>query len=479
MAAKSRRNRRVAASQQTTEGPESPEARPTYNLRAVVQRTGLKPDTLRAWERRYGLPVPERTAGGHRIYSEADIHCLLWLVARQEEGMNISQAVSLWQSLAADGRQPTLDMPTITSQREELPLYKIAAGGIVDDLRRRWIEACAAFQEREAEQILSQAFALYPPEVVCIEVLQKGLGQIGNDWYRGHMTVQQEHFASELAMRRLETLLAATPDPTQDRRIAVVCPPHENHTFSPLVLTFMLRRRGWDVLYLGANLPQEKLADTVRMTHTALVVLVAQQLFTAATLMEMAETLAAENVTVAYGGQIFNLIPDLRKRIAGHFLGDDLPSAPRQVERLLLRAITPPTVTPVSPRYQSALPHFLDQQSFIDAQVWQAMAAKGMPQAHIFAAKQNFGRDLTAALTLGNLDYLGNDLNWIAGLLSYRQVPVEFLLDYLNAYYAASKRLLDERAHVIVEWFANLLGQYHTPPQNRAQVADDSRHGVA
>ncbi|MCA9937221.1 MAG: MerR family DNA-binding transcriptional regulator, partial [Anaerolineales bacterium] len=39
-------------------------------MKVVVQETGLKPDTLRAWERRYGVPSPERTAGGHRLYSQ-------------------------------------------------------------------------------------------------------------------------------------------------------------------------------------------------------------------------------------------------------------------------------------------------------------------------------------------------------------------------------------------------------------------------
>ena len=56
---------------------------PIYNLKVVVQETGIKPDTLRAWERRYGLPNPARTEGGHRLYSQYDIDTLKWLSARQ------------------------------------------------------------------------------------------------------------------------------------------------------------------------------------------------------------------------------------------------------------------------------------------------------------------------------------------------------------------------------------------------------------
>ena len=49
---------------------------PSFNLKAVVQETGVKPDTLRAWERRYGLPQPDRTPGRHRLYSQYDIDML-------------------------------------------------------------------------------------------------------------------------------------------------------------------------------------------------------------------------------------------------------------------------------------------------------------------------------------------------------------------------------------------------------------------
>ena len=51
---------------------------PTYNIKVVLNQTGIAADTLRAWERRYGLPVPQRTQGGHRMYSERDIETIVW-----------------------------------------------------------------------------------------------------------------------------------------------------------------------------------------------------------------------------------------------------------------------------------------------------------------------------------------------------------------------------------------------------------------
>ena len=76
---------------------------PTYNLSAVLQETGLKADLLRAWERRYDLPKPCRTQGGHRLYSAYDIEVIKWLVARQTEGLSISRAADHWRSLTESG----------------------------------------------------------------------------------------------------------------------------------------------------------------------------------------------------------------------------------------------------------------------------------------------------------------------------------------------------------------------------------------
>ena len=72
---------------------------PIFNLSAVVRDTGVKPDTLRAWERRYGLPEPQSTEGGHRLYSRRDIEIIKWLMAQREQGLGISKAVELWRQL--------------------------------------------------------------------------------------------------------------------------------------------------------------------------------------------------------------------------------------------------------------------------------------------------------------------------------------------------------------------------------------------
>ena len=212
---------------------------PTYNLKAVVRETGLKPDTLRVWERRYSLPQPKRTAGGHRLYSQQDINILKWLVARQKDGLSISRAVELWRQLEAEGQSPVMQT-AFPGSFVAKPTIAPISGQTLEQLRDAWVDACVDFDEQTAERILTQAFALYPPEVTCMQLLMPALAKIGESWYEGKYTVQQEHFASALAMRRLEALLAATSTPTRPERLIIGCPPGEEHTLGSLLLSLLL-----------------------------------------------------------------------------------------------------------------------------------------------------------------------------------------------------------------------------------------------
>ena len=155
--------------------PDRP-SEPIFNLRAVVQQTGIKPDTLRAWERRYGLPTPQRSSGGHRLYSLRDIDTIKWLIARQGEGMSISRAVEMWEQYEAAGQDPVLVVSPTARPATTAPQ---PAGGTVSDLREQWIDACLAYDEGQAEQLLNYAFALYTPETVVVELLQRAMAQIG------------------------------------------------------------------------------------------------------------------------------------------------------------------------------------------------------------------------------------------------------------------------------------------------------------
>jgi DNA-binding transcriptional MerR regulator len=432
---------------------------PAYNLKVVIQETGLKADTLRAWERRYGLPNPQRTAGGHRLYSQYDIEMIKWLMVRQEDGLRINHAIEMWRKYERAGQDPFQEMP-IQADSPQTAVSVVITGQVVEEIKQEWVEACLAFDEARAENILAQAFARYPVETVCLEVLTAGLSDIGELWYSGKGSVQQEHFASALAIRRLNALLAAAPTPTRRGRILAACPSGEDHIYPLLLTTLFLRLRGWDVVYLGANVPLEKLDSAMQTAKTGMVISTAQQLISAASLFEAAIFLQREQVPLAYGGLIFNTFPGLQERIPGCFLGESLAKAVQSVEALMLN---PPEIgsVPVLPtQYDQAAEHFKEMQPVIAANMWSHFRLNGMQGQHLEVAIRFLGQEIQAGLTLGDLSLLEHEVDWLAGLLQSNDIPLEYLPKYLTQYKQAVDENLDERGQPVKDWLEMMVNEY-------------------
>jgi DNA-binding transcriptional MerR regulator len=430
---------------------------PAFNLKAVVRETGLKPDTIRAWERRYGVPKPRRTSGGHRLYSQRDIDLLKWMNARQHEGLSISRIVDLWKSLEAEGKDP-LQVTSHTLMRQTLQLGDV---GELANLRQDWIQACLNFDEPRAEQALTQAFALFPLNNVVLDLMLRGLVEIGEGWYRGEIAVQQEHFASTLAVRRLQTLIAASPMPTRAERIVLACPPGEQHTISLLVINLFLRRQGWEVIDLGANVPLERLESMVTNLRPQLLIASAQHLLTAQTLQAMSAVLARLKVPLAYGGIIFNRLPALRRHIAGHFLGESLSELTGAVQEILHTPWSLPDVMDTPREYLSALEHYREHLPAIETDVLSMLEPKARTMIAEAGANAYLAQYLSAALLLGDLGFLDSDLSWLQGLLLAHQLSDTVLSGYLQVYLAAIQQHLDRRGTIIVAWFQQTLAEFH------------------
>jgi DNA-binding transcriptional MerR regulator len=425
---------------------------PTYNLKAVLKETGLKADTLRAWERRYGLPEPERSPGGHRLFSQHDIDTLKWLMARQHEGLSISRAVDLWRSMEESGQDPLQVMPIAPAP----DIRQFPTGVAVDELRGAWIQACKAFDENRAEQLLTQAFAQFPPETVCLDVLVKGLSEIGEGWYQGEISVQQEHFASSLAIRRIEALLTAAAPASYPGTILILCPPDDEHTFSPLILTYLLRRSGRMAIFLGANVPLQRFEETIETLKPQLVVITAQDLKAAAALLPFHPILEREEIPLAYGGLVFNIIPELRERIPGHFLGEALGQAPDAIEDLLSKKPRQVSSDPLSDEYQRAHLAFTRNHAALLARLAVDLEQEGIEPQHLADANLHLSEDVIAALQLGDIHFLSPNMKWVRGLIKNYGIPVDSLDQYIGTYIQAMEQVMGEDANVVNEYLKGI-----------------------
>jgi methanogenic corrinoid protein MtbC1 len=426
---------------------------PAFNLKVVLKETGIAADTLRAWERRYGLPMPQRSAGGHRLYSQRDIETIKWLMKRQGEGLSISRAVDLWNEQLASGSDPLASSVPVTSSL--MPVQYQSPDTTLDSLRAQWIEACMDFSESAAEQALNQAFSMFPVEAVCLEVLQRGMSQIGERWYQNRASVQQEHFASALAMRRLDALLSASPTPTRNQTVLVGCPPDEWHTFTPLLLSLLLRRRGLNVIYLGANVPLEQFSSTVQNLRANLVVLVSQQLTTAATLQQIALVLSNKNIPVAFGGRIFSIHPELPDHIAGLYLGNNLPEALENIETILSRKTAPHQPVMASQSYIAAREAFVSKRGQIELTVRQLLEPLLLSPENINTGIHFLGDNISAALQLGDMSHVSTEVDWLRMLLQAYDTPPQQLIHFMEVYSKAVNKNINGQGKPVFEWISD------------------------
>lgn len=425
---------------------------PAFNLKAVLRETGLAADTLRAWERRYGLPTPQRTAGGHRLYSQYDIETIKWLIARQAEGLSISRAVDLWNEQTASGSDPLAALaPTSMILTQSVPA-NIPADTTLDSIRAEWIQACMNFSEVQAEQALNKAFSIFPVEAVCVDVLQKGMSEIGGLWYENRASVQQEHFASSLAMRRLDALLSASPVPTRPQTILMGCPSSEWHTFTSLLLALLLRRRGLNVIYLGANVPTERFSETAQKVKANLVILVSQTLNSAAHLQHAALALTAQKINVAFGGRIFSLRPSIVDYIPGHFLGATLEGSINEVESLLKGVSKPRKIKAIPQEYVAAMQGFNAKRSHIESTLKLNLPPLSIGTEELDASIQHLGQNVSAALQFGDMEHLSEEMEWLKVLLHAYNRPKQELIYFMESYSNAIDVHINGQGDPIKKW---------------------------
>jgi DNA-binding transcriptional MerR regulator len=300
---------------------------PVYNIKAAACLLGVLPVTLRAWERRYGLPNPQRGQQGYRLYSEYDLNTLRWVKMQVDLGLSISRAVEHLADLKAQNRDPARQ---ITPFQVELPqtLPLIAA---------RLREALLSYDEPAASEILSRGFALYSIDQVLVQVVQKVLVDLGEAWHAHELEIAREHFSTQFFLQHLMGMLATASMPYHPGVIAAACAPGETHQIGMLIVVVMLRWRGWDVKYFGPDLSLEKLGKALLPLSPRLLLFSATRQQNAKNLLAVEDLLAeisGNKPLVVLGGQAFKTYR-LPTEMPLQYLDDAPMSMVERIEELM------------------------------------------------------------------------------------------------------------------------------------------------
>src|SRR4051794_8570002 len=227
-------------------------AQTMYTIKQASRLTGVSETSLRAWERRYGVVVPGRTESGYRLYDEEALAAVSAMRRLVAEGWSAAKAAEAVRS----GTVPAAPV-----------LQQLGNGGAEPPAvayLERFLASAARLDTAGIEQCLDGGFALGSFEHVIDTWLFPALEALGEGWARGEIDVSGEHAASHAAHRRLSAAFDAAGSRSRGPAVVVGLPSGSQHDLGALAFATATRRRGMDVLYLGANVPVSSWEAAVR-----------------------------------------------------------------------------------------------------------------------------------------------------------------------------------------------------------------------
>jgi MerR family transcriptional regulator, light-induced transcriptional regulator len=245
----------------------------------LSRRVGVSDHVLRAWESRYGLLRPTRSAGGFRLYSAADERRVRRMTQLIASGLSAAEAA---HAVAEESASLLLGLAPVADRQIS---GTAAQGG--DALR----QALDRFDEPAAQAVLDRLLSEFSLPTVLRDIVLPYLHDLGERWEQGTPTVAQEHFASNVIRGRLAGLARGWGGGVGPRAV-LACPPGELHDLPLMVFGVALNRLGWSVTYLGISTPVIDLVRTVEVARPDLVVI-------AATVPERFEAIAGELAELA------------------------------------------------------------------------------------------------------------------------------------------------------------------------------------
>ncbi len=243
---------------------------PLHPVRVVSARTGLSPDVLRVWERRYRVVQPVRSEGRQRLYSDADVERLRLLANLTSSGRSISQLAALsterLQALSSEDGAATVG---IVPRRRQIALVPGSAESTV----ALALSAIEQFDSQQLDQILRKAALRLGTDDMLDHVIAPILRELGMRWHSGAFIPANEHLASAVIRTTLAWMSdQSVTDPTATTAI-VGTPVGQTHELGALIAGAIAVSRGWRVIYLGANLPPEDFVRAVARTNAKAVLL--------------------------------------------------------------------------------------------------------------------------------------------------------------------------------------------------------------
>lgn len=241
------------------DGPE-PTPAGTYSIAAIARKTGLSPHVLRVWERRYGAVDPERSQGGQRRYTDAELKRFELLAQATRSGRSISSVARLSEAeltnvLLTDAATAGTDAQDPDVRPDD------RFGADADATVQRALLHTIALDSVRLDAELRSGASRHGLPFLLQDVVPSLMRHIGDEWMANRLGIAHEHLASGVVLTILLDSIRAIPKLPTAPRLLVATPSGEHHVIGAALIAAAAALDGWNILFLGADVPADDIAS--------------------------------------------------------------------------------------------------------------------------------------------------------------------------------------------------------------------------
>ncbi len=224
-----------------------------YSINDLEKITGIKAHTIRMWEKRYNVVLPERTSTNIRYYQDCDLKKLLNISTLNKHGFKISQIIRM--------------------DPEEVNEKVVELSGSANDYESQinsLVVSMIELNENGFNKVLSSSILKMGFEKTVTHILYPFLEKIGLLWQIGTINPAQEHFITNLIRQKLIIAIDGQTDPPKEggKTFLLFLPENELHEMGLLFYSYLLKKSGHKVIYLGQSVPFDDLVEILQIRET-------------------------------------------------------------------------------------------------------------------------------------------------------------------------------------------------------------------
>lgn len=230
------------------------------NIGALARAVGIPADTLRTWERRYGVPAPQRTPTGHRRYDNSTVDHLVSV----RKALDLGHRASVVLGWSPEQLQENLHRADNRARGQLRPTSSVETRVIATAVGH-----ARQFEDDKLDQLLAVQWAREPSLAFITRIAIPFIHAVGEAWESGDIGVCHEHYASERLRYMLETRWRELSSSADGPLVLCATPEGEHHVLGLHIAALVASIEGARIVFLGADVPTAEFGRITRQLPIA------------------------------------------------------------------------------------------------------------------------------------------------------------------------------------------------------------------